>query len=261
MIKLESYTFVLLSSILAIMVGVPGVLLYGLGLPLLLIGRWSLRVLRRPEVKLGFLEHAEDLERSRKLVGAHSLPAPPAVALPQSTPSPVSSPSLNPPALVSTQETERFRRFRLFTRLSQLLQCHLDVANMHVGFVVLGILATLGGVVFAIIVGAEISWRVGLGIGLVTGVLTGLGLAIASVWLCSRFARKAQVRAQQKLAGKIEELLTEFPHECQGWGGASVLREAQLVPELLREVDPALAEQLLVGHPLSGVRAVRSQTR
>src|SRR5262249_38128731 len=84
----------------------------------------------------------------------------------------------------------------------------------------------------------------GVGIGVVTGVLTGLGLAIGSVWLCKRFERKAQPRAEQKLAAKIDELLTEFPHECQAWGGASVLRERELVEALLWEVDPVLAEQL-----------------
>src|SRR5262249_23117064 len=175
-----------------------------------------------------------DLERSRKTVRGDSLPVPP---------SPVSSPSPNRPSAVSAQETERFLRRRLFTRLKQLRDCHRNAAGWRDTIGLLFLLPPLVGAL-GIPVGSAISREFDDWTGIAAGVVTGLGLATTAVWLCWWWGRKVQLRAQHQLAAKIDELLTEFPHECQAWGGASVLRDRELVEALLWEVDPVLAEQL-----------------
>ena len=46
------------------------------------------------------------------------------------------------------------------------------------------------------------------------------------------------LQAKQALAAKIDELVAEFPQEVQSWGGPSVLRDEDLVRELLNQLEP-----------------------
>jgi hypothetical protein len=71
-------------------------------------------------------------------------------------------------------------------------------------------------------------------VGVSVGGLGGLGIGGLLVWLRLRFWRKAQARADQDLAAKAEALLTEFPQECQAWGGLTALRDPDLVKEMIR---------------------------
>jgi hypothetical protein len=49
--------------------------------------------------------------------------------------------------------------------------------------------------------------------------------------------RKGRAKAAQKIAAGIEELAAEFPQEVQSWGGAAVLRDKDIVREVLRQLE------------------------
>jgi hypothetical protein len=70
----------------------------------------------------------------------------------------------------------------------------------------------------------------------VIGVLSGGALLGTCLWLLLGRWHKARGRAEQERDAKIEELLAEFPKECQAWGGPSALRDAELVQEVVREL-------------------------
>jgi hypothetical protein len=57
------------------------------------------------------------------------------------------------------------------------------------------------------------------------------------VWLRLRSWRRAQERAEQDLAAKIEALLGEFPEVAQAWGGPPALRDRDIVQEMLRHAE------------------------
>jgi hypothetical protein len=71
----------------------------------------------------------------------------------------------------------------------------------------------------------------------VLGVVGGLGLFVTAFWLRIRVWRKARARAEKDLAAKIDELLAEFPSECQTWGGRTALQEPDVVREVIRELE------------------------
>jgi serine/threonine protein kinase len=69
------------------------------------------------------------------------------------------------------------------------------------------------------------------------GLLAGLVIEGAFILLGLGLRRKAVAQAETALAGRIEALLTEFPHECQTWGGRAALADREMVDEILRELD------------------------
>jgi hypothetical protein len=73
-------------------------------------------------------------------------------------------------------------------------------------------------------------------------LIAGLALWDTVVWLRLRFWRKARARAEHDLATKINEVVAEFPQEVQTWGEPSVLREQDIVQELIRELEAPRSE-------------------
>jgi serine/threonine protein kinase len=141
-----------------------------------------------------------------------------------------------PQPLPPSQELEWVRNLRLVKRLLQLLSWHGNVPTL----IGLEVLVCFGLVcVVLAIVGNTIapintigSWFVFAG-----SLACVLGL---SFWLERVFWRKIRAKAAQKLAFGIEELAADFPQEVQSWGGSAVLRDKDIVRELLRQLTPGV---------------------
>jgi serine/threonine protein kinase len=166
-------------------------------------------------------------------------------------------PLLPTAAPAAEQESERYRRLRLVTRVSQLLECLRKVVRLRGLFWPL-----LQGVVLGLVVGGALGGPLGGGTyaalqpssrygsaeywaqehratatGLILGLLSGFVLCGTMIWLRLRFLAKARVQAERDLAAKIDELMSEFPRECETWGGPSTMRDLDIMAELVR--DPA----------------------
>jgi hypothetical protein len=158
---------------------------------------------------------------------------------------PASLPAL---ASSSTPGSDRARRIRWVTRMRQLSKCHRRVAHFPYTGVWKQFLWVIGGLGLGAVVGGL------AGEGLSTfklrtwgwynqplGVLAGLvsGLAVLGVFLRmgSWFRRRHLDQIEQALAAKIDQVLAEFPQECQTWGGRAALADKDIVEEILRELE------------------------
>ena len=200
-------------------------------------------------------------------------PLPAAETMPPTAPPPLdtASPEQRPP---SAPEDERSQEFRFRTRLRQLRQCHVTVAWWRNDIFWLIVLASpLLGVVLGSWVGLAVyigvdklfkppqvshpswnldtrfrdrleggetvpshpSWNLDTlskGIGITCGLIV-LG---ACIWLGVKLLRRGQKRVAAALAAKVEELLTEFPEECQTWGGRAALADGESLQEIIRNL-------------------------
>jgi hypothetical protein len=146
------------------------------------------------------------------------------------------------PAPAAVPEPERYRQLRLTARLRQLLECLREAATLRglgqpllqgavVGLVVGAVVGyVLGGALFEVLRRyANVRQGMAEDVGGLVGVLIGLGACGAILWLRWRFWRKARQEAEQALVAKIEEVLQEFPQECQVWGGVTALRDLDIM--------------------------------
>jgi len=127
------------------------------------------------------------------------------------------------PPILPTAESERLRQIRFVTRMAQLQGCHAWKWEEH-GFDGL-MYAFCGMVVVSMIVGERYSWLLGWAIGLGSLILV---LVLSAVM---------EGRGKHALAAKIEEVLTEFPKECQIWGGWDALADRVTVEAILRKLE------------------------
>jgi serine/threonine protein kinase len=134
-------------------------------------------------------------------------------------------------------ESERSRHLRFITGMRQLRGRHQAVAWYREPFapvlqgILLGLLlASAGGFAGGLVLG-------GASLGILFGFLGGLGLWGTVYWLRLRARDKDSARAEQNLAARIEQLLSEFPQECQTWGGGAALADRAVVELILRELE------------------------
>jgi hypothetical protein len=71
--------------------------------------------------------------------------------------------------------------------------------------------------------------------GLTAGVLAGLGILTATIWLWLRLWRRGRLQADQDLEAMIKLVQKQFPRECQLLGGALGLREPDIVQDYVRK--------------------------
>ena len=140
----------------------------------------------------------------------------------------------------STAESERSRNIRFATGLRQLLGCHQVVAKWRAitWQVMLAVSVGLPAGFFGAS-GIILPFKESLSDGALAAACVLLGLAIigGSVWLGIWFRRKARRSAEEALASKIDQLLAEFPQECQTWGGRAALADREIVKEIFRELE------------------------
>ncbi len=180
---------------------------------------------------------------------------PPAIPAPERDPllsvSPGQDSAPFPGLPQSTQESYEFRYFRFSTALRKLQECHRAVTAQRAAtppvvedarYIVLvlpamGICASLGGAfVYETTSGVfpnSVRWICGIG----TAVFIGAAI-LAGHFLHVSWHRKTQRRVEQNLAFKIEELLAEFPQECQTWGGRAALADAEVLKKIIEELEP-----------------------
>ena len=68
-------------------------------------------------------------------------------------------------------------------------------------------------------------------------ILTGLSLFVAMIYWRLWLWRRGRARAEQNLTARIDQLIADFPYEVQTCGGAAVLREQEIVRELVRQLE------------------------
>ncbi len=148
-----------------------------------------------------------------------------------------------------TAESSRFRQIRVGVALEQLLKCHEIVARYSkkdvslIQGILLGwfpwpIVALFAGLItfegmrgsYSLDVRTYVAWAV--------AITSGLPLFFLIVWLRLRFWWKARLRFEQQLSGKIDEMLTTFPQECQAWGGRAALEDWATLKAIFRELAP-----------------------
>jgi hypothetical protein len=66
------------------------------------------------------------------------------------------------------------------------------------------------------------------------GVLGTVANVGVSAWLGFRWGRR---KAEHALEAKSEELLAEFPQECQTWRGRAALADQEILQGVLRELE------------------------
>jgi hypothetical protein len=181
-------------------------------------------------------------------------PAPtPVSALPLTDPTRSAPDAPSPgPAVVSPLALNSIRQLRLLKGVRQLLDCHRALAKIKQGrdwgkadstWVFLGGWLTFL-MIFNLLVIAlgpnEDKWGGVLVLGVI-GV-PGLGALLYGLWtvVAPELRRiKARRRPQHDLAAKIKGLLSEFPQECQAWGGPPALRDQEIAEEVLRALEAA----------------------
>jgi serine/threonine protein kinase len=150
-------------------------------------------------------------------------------AVPLSAPRPADPPSATP-LPPKMQESDRSRRLRAVTRLRQVLVCHEQVvAPLVLWPVVLAVFLGLflGLAVFGLF--SKLSWLVGL--------VSALSILVGLVWVGLWLRWRPRTQGKRTLAARIDQLLAEFPQECQTWGGRAVLTDRDMVQAILRELE------------------------
>jgi hypothetical protein len=170
--------------------------------------------------------------------------------------------AVTPP--VAAGETERFRRALLLTRLRQVEAAHGRLLWLRAMPGLRWLLAVLIGVA----IGSALGGMAGAGTyelsrprssynyynppereahyqqessAAVKATVAGVGVGLlafgVTLWVRQIIRRRALAAAEGELSTKIAEVHSEFPQQVQAWGGAVVLREPELVGEVLRDLE------------------------